>query len=387
MRGGLGERQSTARWILVFFLGLFLGSGGTVSGQDASVIRIGAAFPLTGPIGHLGKDAENGVRLALEDIRAAGVTVGGRAVQFELLSEDDQADPRQATIVAQKLVDAGVVGVIGHGTSGTSIPASRIYHAAGIPQVSPSASSPLFTDQGYETTFRVVGNDLQQGRVLGKFATGKLNAKNIAIIDDRSAYGQGLAQEFERAAKVAGASIVSRQFTDATRTDFAAILTAIKGKTPDVIFFAWLDAQAGPMVRQIRNLGIGAIFLAGDGVQSQQFLTLGGPAAEGTYASSPGVPLEKMADGQAFERKYKLRFKQEIQLFAPYAYDATKMMVEAMRAAGSTEPDRYRPELAKIKYRGVTGEISFDMKGDLNGAVVSVYRVRNGKWERVDTFN
>jgi len=354
--------------------------------KDDGAVKIGHAGPLTGSIAHLGKDNENGVRLALEEANATGVEIGGKKVTFELLSEDDQADPKQGTIVAQKLVDAKVAGVVGHLNSGTTIPASKLYHDASIAQVSPSATNVTYTHQGFKTAFRVMANDAQQGRVLGEFATSKLGAKNIAIIDDRSAYGQGLADEFEKAAIAGGASIITREFTDITKTDFTAILTSIKGKNPDLIFYGGMDAQAGPMMKQIHNLGLTAKYLAGDGVQTGEFLKLAAEAGDGVYASSPGVPLANMPQGSAFEQKYKAKFNQDIQLYAPYAYDAMNVLIEAMKKAGSTEPAKYLPELSKIQYQGVTGNIIFDENGDIKGGSISLYRAKGGKWEYIETI-
>ena len=354
--------------------------------KEEGEVRIGQVSPLTGSIAHLGKDNENGVQMAIDEANAAGVEIGGNKVTLVLQSEDDQADPKQGTIVAQKLVDAKVVGVIGHLNSGTTIPASKIYHDAGIPQISPSATNVTYTNQGFNTAFRVIANDAQQGKVLGEFAVNKLGAKNIAIIDDRSAYGQGLADEFEKAAVAAGANILAREFTDITKTDFTAILTSIKGKNPDLIFYGGMDAQAGPMMKQIKNLGVTAAYLAGDGVQTAEFLNLASDAAEGVYASSPGVPLAQMPGGAAFEDKYKSKFNQEIQLYAPYAYDAANVMIQAMKNANSTDPAKYLPELGKIQYQGVTGNIAFDEKGDVKGGSISLYQVKDGKWEYIETI-
>ncbi len=364
---------------------LALGLSGCGS-KDEGTVKIGHAGPLTGSIAHLGKDNENGVRLAIDEANAKGFELGGKKVKLELVSEDDQADPKTGTIVAQKLVDAKVAGVIGHLNSGTTIPASKIYHDAGIAQISPSATNVTYTNQGFKTAFRVLANDAQQGKVLGTFAVNKAGAKNIAIIDDRSAYGQGLADEFEKAAKAAGATIVTREFTDTTKTDFTAILTSIKGKNPDLIFYGGMDAQSGPMMKQVKNLGITAKFLSGDGTQSAEFLKLAGDAGEGVYASSPGMPLDKMPEGKSFADKYKAKFNTEIQIYAPDAYDAANVLLEAMKKAGSADPAKYLPELAKTQYHGVTGNISFDEKGDIKGGSISVYQVKNGKWEYIETM-
>lgn len=366
---------------MVTAVALALGS----CGKKDEAIKIGHAGPLTGPVAHLGKDNENGVRLALDEANAAGLSIGGKKVSFSMQSEDDQADPKQGTIVAQKLVDAKVVAVVGHLNSGTTIPASKIYHDAGIAQVSPSATNVTYTHQGFKTAFRVMANDAQQGKVLGEYAVTKLAAKTVAIIDDRTAYGQGLADEFEKAAKGAGAEIVTREFTGTDKTDFNAILTSIKGKKPDLIFYGGMDSQSGPMMKQIKNLGLTSKFLTGDGGQTAEFLKLSGDAGEGAYASSPGVPLDKMPGGKAFADKYKAKFNVEIQLYAPYAYDAMNVLLEAMKKTDSSDPAKYLPTLAGITFQGVTGNIAFDENGDIKGGSISLYQMKGGKWEYLET--
>ncbi len=376
------------RWGLM--AALLLSAGLTACGKqtanttDAAVIRIGQASPLTGPQAHLGKDNDNGARLAMDEINAAGLTLGGKKVRLELISEDDQADPRAATIIAQKFVDNGVAGVIGHLNSGATIPASKIYHDAGIPQISPSATAIAYTAQGFETAFRVMTNDEQQGKVLGQFAVSKLNAKRIAIIDDRTAYGQGLADEFEKSAKAAGAEIVSREFTSDHSTDFMAILTSIKGKNPQLVFYGGMDAQGGPMAKQMKQLGLNVQLLSGDGLQTAEFLKLAGADAQGVIASSPGLPLLSMPGGQAFKDKFNARYG-EIQNYAPYAYDAMQVLVAAMRRANSADPHKYLPEIAKTDYQGVTGHVRFDAKGDVAGGSVTLYQVKYRAWQVLET--
>jgi branched-chain amino acid transport system substrate-binding protein len=292
---------STLALVLVFAL-----SGcGQKQTEGGDVIKIGSVAPLTGPQTHIGKDNENGARLAVDEINAKGLELGGKKVKLELLGEDDQAEPKTATIVAQKLVDAGVVAVIGHLNSGTTIPASKIYHDAGIPQISPSATAVAYTAQGYKTAYRVMANDAQQGKALGQYAVGKMGAKKIAIIDDRTAYGQGLADEFEKAAKAAGGEIVAREFTNDRATDFTAILTSIKGKTPDLVFFGGMDPQGGPMAQQMKRLGLTARLLGGDGLQNVNFLKLAGADAEGVVASSPGLPIDSMPGGPDFRKRFE----------------------------------------------------------------------------------
>ncbi len=356
--------------------------------QDAAelVVKIGASAPLTGPQAHIGKDNEYGTRMAIEDANAKGVLIGGKKVRFELLSEDDQSDPKAATIVAQKLVDAKVSGVIGHLNSGTSIPASRIYSDNGIPQIAPSATAVAYTAQGYKTAFRVMANDAQQGKVLGEFATKKLGAKKIAVLDDRTAYGQGIADEFVKSAQANGAQIVAREYTTDKAVDFAAVLTSIKGKQPDLIFFGGMDPQGSPMVKQLRALGMQTQFMMGDGGYTPKFIDNAGGAAEGTYASLPGVPLDKMPSGRDFATRYEAQFKQPIQLYAPYCYDAVNVMIAAMQKADSAEPAKYLPLLGTVVHEGVTAKIAFDAKGDLKGGAVTLYQVRQAKWQAVETM-
>ena len=346
------------------------------------VVKIGHVAPLSGAIAHLGKDNENGARLAIEELNAKGISIGGKKVKFELLAEDDAADPKQGAAAAQKLADQKVSGVVGHLNSGTSIPASKIYSDAGIPQISPSATNPKYTRQGYKTTFRVVADDVHLGGTLGRYAIQKLGAKNIAVIDDRTAYGQGVADEFQKAAKAAGATIVGREFTTDKATDFTAILTTIKGKKPDAIFFGGMDAVAGPMIKQMKALGLNAKFMGGDGICTGELFKLSGETiAESQVfcAEAGGVegPQEKVLSD--FKAKYKKRFNADVQLYAPYVYDAVNVMAAAMVKANSSDPAKYLPVLAKTTdYKGVTGNIGFDEKGDVKNGALTLYSYKGG---------
>lgn len=353
--------------------------------DGVAVVRIGSVAPLTGAQTHIGKDNENGARLAIDEINAVGLTLGGKPVRLELLSEDDAADPKTATIVAQKLIDAGAVGVVGHLNSGTSIPASKIYSDNGIVQISPSATAVKYTAQGYKTAFRVMANDAQQGAVLGQYAVTQLGAKRIALIDDRSAYGQGLADEVEKAAIAAGGQIVDRQYTSDKATDFAAILTAIKGKSADLVFYGGMDPQAGPMAKQMKSLGMKAQLLGGDGMQNINFLKLAGADGENVIASSPGLTFDVMPGGLAFKQNFNAKYG-PIELYAPYSYDAVQVIVAAMKRADSAEPAKILAELPKTDYAGVTGQIRFDAKGDILNGAVTLYQVKNGAWVALETI-
>jgi branched-chain amino acid transport system substrate-binding protein len=359
--------------------------GAQTAAANERVVEIGHVAPITGDQGHLGKDNENGAQLAIDELNAEGVVIGGQKIKFELMKEDDQHDPKQAPIVAQRFVDAQVAGVIGHLNSGTTIPASAIYSAAGIPEISPSATNPVYTHQGFKTAFRVIANDVAQGAALGKFVADNLHAKKVAIIDDQSAYGKGLADEFEKAAKAEGVAVIAREAGDDKTTDFSSILTKIKSERPDMVFYGGMDAQAGPLARQLQKLGIDARLIGGDGFQTPEFVKLAGDNAEGQYASQPGTPKDKMPGYADFNKKYQDKYHLEIQNYAAFTYDAVMVMAAAMKKADSTEPAKYLPELAKTNYNGVTGNIQFDANGDLLNGAVTVYQVKNGQWESVAT--
>ena len=350
--------------------------GGSVFAQDM-VVKIGHVGPTSGGIAHLGKDNELGAKMAIEDLNAKGVMIGGKKAKFELIAEDDGGDPKQGTAVAQKLVDAKVNGVIGHLNSGTSIPASRIYSEAGIPQISPSATNPKFTRQGYKTTFRVVADDVHLGGTLGKYAVTTVKGKSIAVIDDRTAYGQGVAEEFTKAVKVAGGSVAATQYTTDKATDFTAILTAIKASKPDVVFYGGMDAVAGPMIRQMKQLGINAKFMGGDGICSSELPKLAAGAMADNQvvcAEAGGVEGEQKKGMDTFRADFKKRYNVDVQIYAPYVYDAVNVMAAAMVKAGSAEPAKYLPELAKTTgYKGVTGTISFDEKGDVKNGALTLF--------------
>ena len=347
------------------------------------VVKIGHVAPLSGPIAHLGKDNENGAKMAIEELNAKGVSIGGKKIKFELVAEDDASDPKQGTAVAQKLVDEKVKGVIGHLNSGTTIPASKIYNDEGIPQISPSATNPKYTRQGFNTAFRVVADDVQLGGVLGKYAVKDLKGKAIAVVDDRTAYGQGVADEFDKAVKAAGGVVVGREYTTDKATDFMPILTTLKAKKPDIIFFGGMDAVGGPMLKQMKSLGIGAKFMGGDGICTSELAKLAGDALLDGHvvcAEAGGVEGNQKKGMDDFGLRYQKRFGSDVKLYAPYVYDSINLMVAAMVKAGSYEPSKYLSVLAQTSgYKGVTGTISFDNKGDIKNGALTVYTFKGGK--------
>lgn len=372
---------------------LALAAIGTVAAgaaQAQDIIKIGHVAATSSAIAHLGKDNENGARMAVDELNAKGVVIGGKKYKIVLQAEDDAGDPKQATTAAQKLADAKVLGVIGHQTSGTTIPASRIYYDAGIPQITPSATSPQYTRQRYNTTFRNIANDEQLGPALARYAMQTLKAKRIAVVDDRTAYGKGLADEFAKTVKrtgaASGSAIVATQYTNDKATDLMAILTAIKATKPDMVFFGGMDAVAAPMLRQMKQLGFPVKFMGGDGMCSDSVPRLAGDGmvdGQVICAEAGGIEPAQEKGMADFRAAYKKRFGVEVQTYAAYSYDALMTLVDAMQQAGSPEPAKYLPFLAKIKHKGVTGTTSFDARGDVQDGAITIHTFNGGKRQKL----
>ncbi|PTB18553.1 branched chain amino acid ABC transporter substrate-binding protein [Trinickia symbiotica] len=348
-------------------------------------VKIGFAAPLTGPNANYGADLKNGVQMALDDAKAQGIKINGQTVDFQLVSEDDQADPRTGTQVAQKLVDEGVNVVIGHFNSGTTIPASVIYEKAGIPDIDPAATNPTISGRGFKNMFMVISNDAQNAGTAGTYAVEVTKAKRIAIIDDRTAFGQGEADEFAKAVKKAGGNIVGREYTTNSATDFKTQLTSLKGKNPDLIFVGALNPQAAGIMKQMRQLGMKAQYVGGGGVKDIDFIKLAGDDAENAEAWEYGRPLDSTPVGKTFADNFKKKFGVDVLSYAPFGYDATWTAIKAMQAANSAKPDDYRAKLKDISFDGITGHIAFNPDGSLKGASSTMYQVKNGQWVTVVT--
>ncbi len=354
---------------------------GAASAQDM-VVKIGHGAPVSGAQAHYGKDNENGARMAIDDLNAKGVTIGGKKVKLELVPEDDAADPKQGTAAAQKLCDAKVAGVVGHLNSGTTIPASAVYNQCGIPHITPSATNPKLTQQGFKTTFRLLANDNALGAGLALHAANNLKLTKVAIIDDRTAYGQGIAEVFAATAKNKGMQVVDQQYTTDKATDFMAILTAIKAKNPDGIFFGGMDPQAGPMLRQMEQLGLSNVkYFGGDGICTDKIIELSGGAKTlgNVVCAEGGASIAKMPGGTAWKARYDAKYPKQFQVYSPYVYDAVHVLVQAMVDAGSVDPKVYLPKLAAIQYKGVTTNIAFEKDGELKNPAMTLYMYKDGK--------
>jgi branched-chain amino acid transport system substrate-binding protein len=350
------------------------------------VVRIGVAGPYSGPVAAYGKDFENAVRLAIEDANAMDVRVQGERVRFEIVSEDDAGDPRQAVQVANRLVDQGVAGVVGHLTSSATVPAARVYGEAGIPQIAPAATNPALTREGYATAFRVIGDDLQVGAALAKYIVVTMGLGAVAVIDDRSAYGQGLADVVARVVPALGGRVVAREYTSDHASDFSAILTRLRGRGAQAIFYGGVHPQAALLKRQMRELGVDAR-LFGSSISSDEFIAIAGrEVAEDTISADSGQAIGRMPGGAAFAARFAARYG-KIVMYAPYGYDATMVLVRAIQAAGSATPSRVLPEIRRLEFAGVTGPIAFDSKGDLRSAAVTFSQVRGGAWVPLETVS
>lgn len=348
--------------------------------QDAQTVRIAHAGPTSGGIAHIGKDTENGVRMAIDDLNAQAILIGGKKIRFEMVAEDDAGDPRQATSVAQKLCDSKVAGVVGHLQSGTTIPASMIYNKCGLPHITAAATNPDVTKRGFDTTYRLIANDNALGAALAYYAHDALKLKTVAVIDDRTAYGQGLADVFKATARQQGIQVVAEEYTNDKATDFTAIITAIKSKKPDAIFYGGLDSQAGPMLRQMEQLGMGNVnYFGGDALCTEKLGELSSMAGtlKHVICATGGASVQKMPGGMEWKKKYDARFPGQFQIYSPYAYDATFVLVEAMKRANSVDPKVYTAFIGKTQYKGVTANIAFTAKGELTSPAVTLYSFKN----------
>jgi branched-chain amino acid transport system substrate-binding protein len=345
-------------------------------------IRIGHAGPTTGAIAHLGKDNENGAKLAIDEANQAGIKIGGQPAKFVLVAVDDQADPKVGTTVAQKLVDDKVAGVVGHLNSGVTIPASAVYNQAGIPMISGSATNPKLTEQGFKNVFRVVGRDDQQGPAIASYLASERKPRVVAVIDDATAYGEGIANEVEKTLKAANIKVLPREKGTDKTTDWKAVLTKLRGQKPDAVFFGGMDATGGPLIKQGRELGMKAVFSFGDGACTDKMTELAGKAAEGLLCSQAGIPPQ--AASKKFLEAYKKAFNTDPILYAPFTYDAANLLIEAMKKADSSDPQKYLPELQKLSgFSGATGSIVFDDKGDRKDAEITIFTMKSGKIEPV----
>jgi branched-chain amino acid transport system substrate-binding protein len=346
--------------------------------QDV-VVKIGHSGPLSGAQAFSGKDNENGARLAIEELNAKPATVGGKKIKFELVSEDDQGDPKAGVSVAQKFADTGIKYIVGPYNSGVAIPSSRVYNDAGM-VVATVASNPKLTMQGYRTLFRVNASDTQLGSKMALYAANELKLKTVAVIDDRTAFGQGLADEFKKQARASGMTVAAHEYTSDKAVDFTSILTRLKSKKVEAIFFGGYAPQGGPMARQIKALGINAKLLGGDTICTAEMGKLGGEAVgSNVLCSQGGALLDKAAAGPAFKARFKKRFNADPDVYAASYFDAVQLFAAAMQKANSTDAGKVAGAISSGSYAGVAGTYAFDGKGDMKSSPVTIFTFKNGQ--------
>ena len=363
-------------FILMFAAALSVSPMVMDSALADTVVKIGVAGPLTGGLAQSGKDDERGVQLAINELNSEKLTIAGQPVTFQMISQDDQADPKIAVTIAQKFVDEGVNAVIGHYSSGAAIPAGKIYNDAHIPMITATASNPKLTQLGYSYVYRLAANDNIMGARMAVFAAKVLNAKRAAVIDDQTAYGSGIADVFVDTAKKAGLEIVDREYTNDKATDFKAILSNIKIVRPDVIFFGGYYTQAGYLGRQMRSLQLDAVVIGGDGICISDVATLADGALSGKmYCAQGGTPLKSIVGGQTFREKFRKTFNTEVGVYAPANYTATLTVARAMQQANSTDPSKFAPQLKMLTFESMLGPVKFDQTGEWINPPVTVYKL------------
>jgi branched-chain amino acid transport system substrate-binding protein len=363
-----------------------LGMQAGMARAEPRTVLIGLAGPMTGLSGSTGLALERAAQMAIEDVNETRPVIGGEQVAFKLLAQDDRADPRTGELIAEYFVKSRVAAVVGHWNSGVGIPASRIYAAAGIPHVSPAVTAPAYTRQGFATAFRIVPHDGDGARHTAEYVLGPMQAKNVVIIDDRTVFGAAYAAEFEKSVKALQGTVAAHYTVSSKTSDFNGILRSARSLNPDVVFFAGLDAQAAQLANDLRRLQIKAPLVGIGGLVGPTFLKLAGAAAEGTVVVEPGLPSYKGPQWSRFEASWKTRYRDEIYLYAPFAYDAVRIIVAAMREANSVEHDKVTAELHKIRYRGISGNLAFDKDGNLRDPMFTLYEVKNGRWNVIRTI-
>jgi branched-chain amino acid transport system substrate-binding protein len=342
--------------------------------QDENVIRIGAAGPMTGDQSKMGVDLRNSVELAVAEWNEKGGVLGKKIV---LLSADDQADPKQAVSIANKLINQKAVALVGHWNSSCSIPASKYYQDANIVMVSPATTNPQLTLQGFKNVFRVCGTDDQQGKVAAEFVLKTIRPKKIAIIHDKTAYGQGLADYFKRALGdrvqvVYYGGIIQRD------PDYKAVLTTIKQSDPELYFFGGIYPEAGRLVRQAKEIGMNIPMITGDGVYDPTFINIAGTSAEGTYVTF-GTEPTGLPSAKSFMVKYKAKYG-DPGPYSIYAYDAANIILTAIAETRNTEGSKVAEYISKTVFHGAFGDISFDKNGDVTKAPYVIWQVKGGKF-------
>lgn len=362
-------------------------------GGGGEQIRIGVAGPLTGEQAKAGQDVLHGVQLAVSEWNARGGVLGKRIV---IIAGDDRADEKEAYIVAEKLANQGICGVVGHYNSHCSIAGSRIYNQRMLPQISPSSTNPKYTEQGFANVFRTCGRDDQQGQVAADFAIKNLNIRKVAIFSDGTTYGRGLAEEFKKyivaamstkdapRAKTAAPAIELvaegelQPVREGQAPGYDAVIDPLISSQPDLVYFGGSYPEGAVLVRKMKERKLKGAFMAGDAIANSVFLKTGGIATEGAYFTF-GPAVEDMPQAGRFSGAFKARYG-EIGPYSVYAYDAAQVLLQAIEKAGLTSGDSLVSVLHSQKFSGAMGELEFDQKGDIKASPYVVWRVKGGEF-------
>lgn len=381
--GKLMTRAARRHLLALALAGVWCSIAGSSAWATPRTVVIGLAAPMSGPSGSTGVSLERAAQLAVDDINHGKPVIGGEPVLFRLLPQDDRADPRTGELIADYFVKSKVAAVVGHWNSGVGVPAARIYAAAGIPHVAPAVTAPAYTQQGDASAFRIVPHDGEGARLTADYVVRELKARNIAVIDDSTLFGSTYADEFAKSVKVLQGRVTGRYTVSSKTSDFNNVLRSIRDSEPDVVLFAGLDAQAAQLVQDMRRLQIRAPLVGIGGLVGPTFLRLAGPSGEGVSVVEPGLPSYKGPQWSHFEQAWKAAWQDEIYLYAPFAYDAVRVIAAAMQQADSTDPGKVTASLHRIRYKGITGNIAFDAQGNLRDPVFTLYRVNGGHWRVV----
>src|SRR3712207_5150918 len=360
--------------------GIALGLGLAFAGGANAQIKMGAGAPITGPNATFGAQLKNGAEQAVEDINAAGGIMGQK---IQLVVGDDVSDPKQGVSVANKFASEGVKLVVGHFNSGVSIPASEVYQEAGIIQITPASTNPRFTERNMWNTFRTCGRDDQQGAVAGAYLANNFKGKKVAIVHDKTPYGKGLADETQKAMEGKGLKGVLYEGINTGEKDYSALVSKLKQAQVDVVYFGGLHTEAGLIIRQMRDQGLNAPMMSGDGIVSSEFVSIAGPGAEGTLMTFSPDP-RKNPNAQDVVKKFKAK-NFEPEAYTLYSYAAVQILVEAAKQANSTEGKKLADVMKGGKpFKTVIGDISYDKKGDITRPDYVMYVWKKGADGKID---
>jgi branched-chain amino acid transport system substrate-binding protein len=343
-------------------------------GKSANTIKVGLAAVQSGSDAAIGATMLNGAQIAVDEWNAKGGVLGQK---IETISLDDEGKPDKAVNVAQTLVDDGVVGVIGHLNSGCTIPASRVYNDGKVIQITPGSTNPQYTEQGFPYAFRICGRDDQQGATGGAFLHDVLKLNKIAILHNKTAYGQGLATEVQKTFEARGGQVVLFQGVGEDESDFRANISVIQGSGAQGFFWGGMYSQGGPMFVQMRQAGVNTPFVSGEGCFDHTFIDTVGANAANVYLSF-GKDYHSTPAAQSFLQKYKAKYNHEEGAYSVYGYDAANVLLTAIQQAGTTDPDKVAAIMKSEPFDTILGKIEFDSKGDVKQSGYIMWTIKDG---------